>query len=280
VNYYERHLGDYARDAGHLSMLEHGSYALLLDRYYTTEQGIPQDQAHRVCRARSRDEREAVDTVLAEFFILTDGVCINGRAEREIVKMRAKVEAARTNGARGGRPRTIPGKTQQKPSGLSLGSVSVTQPITQKKAHQTPDTRHQEEIQVANATSSAEPPPAGLAERTPEIPCPYGQIVEAYHAALPGLPRVRDIGDKRRRVMQGFWRWVLTSRSMDGERRATTGGEAIDYVRRYFGQAAENDFLLGRRTTSGEHAGWKADIDFLLGEKGRKHVLERTAEAA
>jgi uncharacterized protein YdaU (DUF1376 family) len=33
VNYYERHLGDYAKDAGHLSMLEHGAYSLLLDRY-------------------------------------------------------------------------------------------------------------------------------------------------------------------------------------------------------------------------------------------------------
>ena len=31
MNYYERHLGDYARDAGHLSMLEHGAYALLLN---------------------------------------------------------------------------------------------------------------------------------------------------------------------------------------------------------------------------------------------------------
>ena len=45
MNYYERHLGDYAKDAGHLSMLEHGAYSLLLDRYYTTEQPIPADQA-------------------------------------------------------------------------------------------------------------------------------------------------------------------------------------------------------------------------------------------
>ena len=36
MNYYERHLGDYARDTGHLSMLEHGAYSLLLDRYYAT----------------------------------------------------------------------------------------------------------------------------------------------------------------------------------------------------------------------------------------------------
>jgi uncharacterized protein YdaU (DUF1376 family) len=84
VNYYERHLGDYARDAGHLTMLEHGAYTLLLDRYYTTEQGIPADQAHRICRARTRDEKEAVDTVLAEFFTLRDGVHHQKRVDAEI----------------------------------------------------------------------------------------------------------------------------------------------------------------------------------------------------
>jgi uncharacterized protein YdaU (DUF1376 family) len=84
MNYYERHLGDYARDAAHLTMLEHGAYTLLLDRYYTTESGIPEDQAHRICRARSNAERAAVDTVLHEFFVLTDGVWVNRRAEEEI----------------------------------------------------------------------------------------------------------------------------------------------------------------------------------------------------
>lgn len=100
MNYYERHLGDYARDAGHLSMLEHGAYSLLLDRYYTTEQSIPADQAHRVCRARTREEREAVDAVLAEFFTLFDGRWISARAEREIEKYKEaepEREAKRAN---------------------------------------------------------------------------------------------------------------------------------------------------------------------------------------
>lgn len=89
MNYYERHLGDYAKDAGHLSMLEHGAYTLLLDRYYTTEQPIPEDQAHRVCRARSKEERAAVDTVLAEFFTLEDGAWFSRRADAEIERYRA-----------------------------------------------------------------------------------------------------------------------------------------------------------------------------------------------
>lgn len=126
-------------------MLEHGAYTLLLDRYYTTERGIPEDQAHRVCRARTRDEKEAVDTVLREFFNLADGVWVNGRAEREITKMQAKVKAAQENGRRGGRPR----QTQQEPTGLSAGSDSVTQ----QKAHQSPDTSNQSPIKTGESDS-------------------------------------------------------------------------------------------------------------------------------
>ena len=158
MNYYERHLGDYAKDTAHLTMIEHGAYSLLLDRYYGTEQGIPADQAHRVARARTREEKQAVDAVLGEFFTLVDGVWINQRAEEEIVKAQAKIKAAQENGKSGGRPKKVkPGsenETQQKPIGLFPGSENETQQKptglflgskneTQQKAHQTPDTNHQ-----------------------------------------------------------------------------------------------------------------------------------------
>lgn len=84
MNYYERHLGDYAKGTGHLSMLEHGAYTLLLDRYYSSEAGIPADKVYKVAKALKKDERAAVDSVLAEFFTLTDGVWIKNRVEEEI----------------------------------------------------------------------------------------------------------------------------------------------------------------------------------------------------
>jgi len=139
VNYYERHLGDYAKDTAHLSMLEHGAYTLLLDRYYSTEQGIPADQAHRVARARTREEKAAVDAVLAEFFTLSDDTWVNNRAEEEIPKALARINAAQSNGKKGGRPKKNPAATQEKPDGFSLGSENGTQ----AKAHHTPDTNHQ-----------------------------------------------------------------------------------------------------------------------------------------
>lgn len=136
MNYYERHLGDYAKDTAHLTMIEHGAYGLLLDRYYATEQGIPADQAHRVARARTKEEKAAVDTVLEEFFLLIDGAWINNRTEEEITKAQSKIKAAQENGKRGGRPKKNQEETQEKPTGFPMGSETETQ----QKAHQTPDT--------------------------------------------------------------------------------------------------------------------------------------------
>lgn len=152
MNYYERHLGDYTKDTAHLSMVEHGAYTLLLDRYYATEAGIPADQAHRVARARSKEEKAAVDAVLAEFFDLVDGVWTNGRAEEEIASARVRMDASRTNGKKGGRPKKA---TQQKPTGLSAGSQNETQ----QKAHQSPVSNHQSPEEESNRhTEDHEPP--------------------------------------------------------------------------------------------------------------------------
>jgi len=151
MNYYERHLGDYARDTAHLSMTEHGAYTLLLDRYYSTESPIPSDQAHRLARARTKEERAAVDSVLEEFFVLQDGAWRHGRCEEEIEKAQARIRAAQENGRRGGRPKKAINpkqtETEEKPGGLSLGSDLETQ----QKTHQTPDTI----TSVPNGTDAA-----------------------------------------------------------------------------------------------------------------------------
>lgn len=95
MNYYERHIGDYLKDTAHLSLLEHGIYTRLLDVYYTREGGIPDKDAARLIGARSRDEREALQAVLAEFFELVDGIHIQRRCNREIERYKGKQEKAR-----------------------------------------------------------------------------------------------------------------------------------------------------------------------------------------
>ncbi len=120
MNFYKRHIGDYIKDAAHLTLLEHGVYTRLMDVYYTREAPIPEGQAARLIGARSKDEIQAVQNILQEFFTLVDGHWVQARCEREIEDARHQAEKNRTNGKKGGRPKRT--ETEEKPSGFSVGS--------------------------------------------------------------------------------------------------------------------------------------------------------------
>jgi uncharacterized protein YdaU (DUF1376 family) len=89
LNYYERHIGDYIKDTAHLSLLEHGVYARLLDVYYLREEGIPKDQACRLISATGKAEKAAVDSVLREFFELDGDLWIQKRCDEVIAEYKA-----------------------------------------------------------------------------------------------------------------------------------------------------------------------------------------------
>jgi uncharacterized protein YdaU (DUF1376 family) len=66
--FYQRHLGDYAAEAGYLSALEHGVYTLLLDWYHKNERAIPQELVYPISKATSRAEKNAATKVINTFF--------------------------------------------------------------------------------------------------------------------------------------------------------------------------------------------------------------------
>lgn len=90
MNYYKRHLGDYAKDTRHLSATEHGVYTLLLDYLYATEKPIPNDRCDRIANAYADFERDAVRSVLSQFFTETPDGWVNRRALAEIEASQAK----------------------------------------------------------------------------------------------------------------------------------------------------------------------------------------------
>ena len=144
MNYYERYCGDYQRDTAHLSLAEHGAYTMLLDTYFSVEKPLPEDLAslYRVCRAMTRLEQQAVKAVAEQFFpvLQEDGLRHNQRADREIARARPKIEAARINGRKGGRPPKAvieDGRVRQAqprgldiPIGLSTGFDDGTREMT------------------------------------------------------------------------------------------------------------------------------------------------------
>lgn len=150
-------------------------------------------------------------------------------------------------------------------------------------------------LQLVSPSEAPPKPRAGAGARTGEgagagepsasspakLPtAPIGELIDLYHEILPEMPKVRLQTKDRVRALQSMWRFVLTKNKSDGTPRATNPEEAKAWIRSYFQRARENDFLMGRTPRSGEHANWKCDLDFLLTDRGMKHVIEKTGEAA
>lgn len=81
-------MGDYARDTGHLSLAEHGAYALMLDAFYATGKALPSDAKTlcRLVRADSAVERAAVASIVRQFWHESSDGLVNDRALAEIEK--------------------------------------------------------------------------------------------------------------------------------------------------------------------------------------------------
>jgi len=189
MNFYKRHIGDYIKKAGHLSLLEHGIYSRLMDVYYTREAGIPQDKAARLISARSKDELQALANVLDEFFTLVDGTWTQNRCEEEITAASAQADANRSNGKKGGRPKKK--DTQHEPKENPLGFDS----LTEKNLSQTPDTR----LQTPDLTHRASTQPELSAGQGVE-PTPVGALSMAMRSfgvmSNPADPRLMAIADQ------------------------------------------------------------------------------------
>ena len=154
MHYYQHNIGDYRRDTGYLTLLEHGVYRQLLDWYYLDEKPIPRE-TQEVCRrlsAKTQEEIEAVESVLKDFFVLSNG-WRHKRCDAQIKEYQARSQTSRVNGKLGGRPK----KTQ--------GVISRNPDKTQEKGNQKPLTINQEprtklkESTKENRTPSKPKPP-------------------------------------------------------------------------------------------------------------------------
>jgi uncharacterized protein YdaU (DUF1376 family) len=184
MNYYEHHIGDYAEATAHLTFVEDAAYTRMIRKYYAQEKPLPVDvkAVQRLIGARAKEEREAVETVLGEFFELQADGWHNGRCDAEIARYldktedrQAKREAEKERQRRHRERRkelfealreygeVPPFETTTDDLVTMLSQVqsqAVTQPVTRDAtATQTPDTSHQtpevkEEAQVQASTEA------------------------------------------------------------------------------------------------------------------------------
>lgn len=150
MNYYKRNIRDYSAATRHLSILEHGVYTLLMDRYYESERCLPADlmESARMIGARAKPEIAAVRSVLKDFFVESSDGWHQDRCEQEISTYQGKAIINREHGKLGGRPKKQKPKnnpnglnteTQEKPKRLANGNPDVTQGISETKPRDNPE---------------------------------------------------------------------------------------------------------------------------------------------
>jgi hypothetical protein len=128
----------------------------------------------------------------------------------------------------------------------------------------------------AGTSSGTGKPTASSAAKLP--PCPHDDIVAIYHEVLPELPGVKLMGKSRARRRCSAPGLGADQREAGQDAPRDQRQEALGWFRDYFDRARDNDFLMGRTPRTGEHANWKCDLDFLLTDKGMRHVIEKTGE--
>nr|WP_238344014.1 YdaU family protein [Ramlibacter lithotrophicus] len=152
VNYFEFHIGDYSEATAHLSFVEDAALGRLIRKVYKTEAALPLElkEVQRLVGARTREEREAVQTVLQEFFEKREDGWHQTRCDAEIARFHSKQSKARSSAnARwhGGDKKALPAHASEASSSMRS---HVPEDATASAEHgkcnalQTPDSRLQE----------------------------------------------------------------------------------------------------------------------------------------
>jgi len=94
MHYFQFNIGDYKSHTTHLSLLEDIAYRRLLDLYYLHERPLNSGVASVARQIGMREHETEVQTVLEEFFKLTEDGWVNKRADLVIEDYRAKIQQA------------------------------------------------------------------------------------------------------------------------------------------------------------------------------------------
>ncbi len=101
--------GDYLKDTGHLSTLEHGAYLLLIGHYWSSGAPLPDDDAklRRIAKVETAAQWKKIRPTVVSFFQVSRGAWRHRRIDRELTAATkrsadAKAKAERAAKARWG----------------------------------------------------------------------------------------------------------------------------------------------------------------------------------
>jgi uncharacterized protein YdaU (DUF1376 family) len=128
MHYYKFNIAGWTLSTSHLSLVEEAIYFRLINHYYDTEKPIPEETHSVFRRLRLGNDSDIANTILNEFFTLTDKGWVQSRCEENLKEYRKTSKKNKLNGSKGGRPskNEASSVTQKKPTGLD--SVSQNNP--------------------------------------------------------------------------------------------------------------------------------------------------------
>lgn len=102
--------------------------------------------------------------------------------------------------------------------------------------------------------------------------CPYQQIIDAYHEAMPENPRCKILSASRKAAIKA--RWTEAAKLTCKPFGYATRAEGLDAWRRFFEICADSDFLTGKAPGYNGRPSFVADIDFLMRPQRFAQILE------
>jgi uncharacterized protein YdaU (DUF1376 family) len=250
MHYYQFNIGDYIKNTLHLSIEEDLAYRRLLDFYYDSEQPIPNDIPW-VSR-RLRMSSDVIESVLNEFFVLTENGYTNHRADLEIASYHEYMAKQKANGMKGGRPK----KTQTKPT--------ANPDETQNNPKQEPLTINQE---PRNNIKEGKPSLSG----TTFPPCPHTELLKLWAKHLPHLVQPRSWEGNRQANMRQ--RWIQAGKpsaySPDGYKTTEDG---LKWWDSFFGYIANDTSLAKGFEAKGRT--WLPDLEWVVNATNFQKIID------
>jgi len=166
MHYYQFNIKDYSFATIRMSLMEDLAFRRMLDFYYESEKPLPCELKRIAKLIGMNEHQESIRDVLNEFWLETEQGWVNTRAGEEIARYQSKVDTARLNGKKGGRPKN-PDKTPL---------VNLANPeITGLKANQQPTTNnHKPLIDICQL------------------------VTDEFNSKLSELGKVKILSDKRK----------------------------------------------------------------------------------
>ncbi len=141
MNFYPHHIKDFNNSTRHLTRVERSVYRDAIEFYYDSESVLTDDinKLSRRLLCVSEEEKNALKTVLSEFFIKTDSGYFHERCDVEITKYRANTSAK----AKAGKASAA----QRKQNSTRVKqTLNIRTTDEQLSSNQEPVTSNQEEI--------------------------------------------------------------------------------------------------------------------------------------